>query len=136
MKDFFEILIGLILLIILNKYSYAFPVYCENKERQLFLNKLKLNKCDDKEIVKALKRYYIYVDVIIKKYAFRGSYESDLFKFQDEILNLMKKSDLNNEDKQYIENIFSKKLRNISMFPFFTSQEQLNREFLWKSKNN
>lgn len=133
MKD---IIIGIIFLAIGN-YAYKMPTYFENKERERFLKKLKSNNCSNKEIGQELKKYSWIINRVIKTYGLIGSHESDLVEFKNEILQLSERANRNSltiSDKSYIENIFNKKLRAVSWFPFLTKKEELNREFLWISK--
>lgn len=131
-----KIILGAVLLVIAS-YANRIPTYFDNKNRERFLNKLKSNSCNNVEIARELKNYFYIVDRVIKIYTLRGSYESELMIFKDELSKLYEKANKNiltKDDRNNIENIFTQKLRTISWFPFFISQEKLNKKFLWISK--
>lgn len=131
-----EIAIAIICLIVAN-YLYGIETYFDNKHREHFLEKLKSNKCTQSEIKTELLKYSWSIEKVIKIFALQGSNKSDLAIFRDEIINLSQKANkeqLTINEKILIENIFSKKLRNIGWFPFFTKKDELTRDFLWINK--
>lgn len=123
-----------ILLLLIGNYAYRLPTYLDNKNREWFLNKLISNKCSNTEIRQELLRYSLHIDKVIKIYDIVGSNLSELIEFKNDILLLSEKANnnvLTTNDRIYIEDIFSRKLRVVSWFPFFTKKQELNREFLW-----